>query len=172
MVQFISGRLRQEDWYMSIQFEEIFEKRFYRCLAANDSITIDENELRSHFEGYEDWVIPIKDLSNDEKIIVHDVAEIASYKSNWKNPIVTIDFKKFNIFSCWANMNQIDEMFYRFEYGLSKRIEMCYKDKNGTVINSFYVETKDDALIKAKELFDKGYDVYINNVEVALWVRK
>ena len=69
-------------------------------------------------------------------------------------------------------MNQIDEMFYRFEYGLSKRIEMCYKDKNGTVINSFYVETKDDALIKAKELFDKGYDVYINNVEVALWVRK
>lgn len=172
MTQFICGRLKQERWDMSLQFEEIFEKRFYSCLAANDLITIDENELRSHFEGCNDLVIPIKDLSNDEKIIVHDVAEIANFRANWKNPIVSIDFKKFSIKPCWANMNQIDEMFYRFEYGLSKRIEMCCMDKNETVIDSFFVETKDDALIKAKELFDKGYDVYINNVEVALWVRK
>ena len=173
MIQFISGRLKQEYWDMSLQFEEIFEKRFHRCLAANDLITIDENELRSHFQGYDDWVIPIKDLSDDEKIIVNDVAEIAKYKSNWKNLIVTIDFKKYEISPCWHNLNQIDELFYDLEYNkFCKQITIPYGKDKYALDKEFTATSKDEALTKMKELFDEGYYIFNRGWEVELWVRK
>lgn len=173
MTQFISGRLKQKYWDISLQFEEIFEKRFHHCLAANDLITIYENELRSHFEGYDDWVIPIKDLSDDEKIIVHDVAEIANYKSDWKNPIITVDYKKYGIYSCWHNMNQIDELFYNLEYDkFCKQITIPYGKDKYTPDKEFTATSKDEALSKMKELFDNGYYIFNNGWEVKLWVRK
>ena len=173
MTQFINGRLKQEDRDISLRFEEIFEKRFYRCLAANDLITIDENELRSHFEGYDDWVIPIKDLSDDEKIIVRDVTEIANYKSDWKNPIVTVDYEKYGIYSCWHNMNQIDELFYDLEYGkFCKQVTISYGKDKYTPDKEFNATSKDEALTKMKELFDNGYYIFNHGWEVKLWVRK
>lgn len=173
MVQFISGRLKQENSDMSLRFEEIFEKRFYRCLAANDLITIDENELRSHFEGYDDWVIPIKDLSDDEKIIVHNVTEIASYKSDWKNPIVTVDYKKYSIHPCWHNMNQIDDLFYGLEYSkFCKQITIPYGKDKYTPDKEFTATNKDEALTKMKKLFDEGYYIFNCGLEVKLWIRK
>ena len=173
MVQFYFGRLMQKHWGASLNFKDIFSKRFHQHLCANDFITVDENELRSHYKKFDDLIIPIKDLTDEEFKIVIDVIGFASWSSNWLKPIITVNFKKFDIYPCWDNMNQIDIMFYELEYNdVIKQVEFQYGKKKYNPDKTFSAESKDEALTKIKELFDEGNYIYFRNNEVRLWVRE
>ena len=173
MIQFIYGRLMQERKYESLELQTIFSKRFHLNLAANELITIDDNEIRSHFEGYDDQIIQKSDLSEEEKKTVNDAYYWAACAGRCMNPIVTVDYKKYGIYSCWDNMNQIDELFYDLEYNkFRKQITIQYGKDKYTPDEEFTATSKDDALTKMKELFNKGYYIFNHGWEVKLWVRK
>lgn len=173
MVQFIYGRFMQERYYDSLDLQTIFSKRFHLNLAANELITIDDNEIRSHFEGYDDQIIQKSDLSEEEKEIVSDAFYWASCDSRRMKPIVTVDYKKYGIRSCWHNMNQIDELFYNLEYDkFCKQVTIQYGKDEYAPDEELTAITKDEALTKMKELFDKGYYFFNGGWEVKLWVRK
>jgi hypothetical protein len=173
MVQFIFGRFMQEHWDESLHLQTIFSKRFHLNLAANELITIDDNEIRSHFEGYDDQIILKSDLSEEEKETVNYAYYWASWGGRCKKPIVTVDYKKYGIHSCWHNMNQIDELFYNLEYDqFCKQITIPYGKDEYTPDKEFTATSKDEALTKMKELFDEGYYIFNRGWEVELWVRK
>lgn len=175
MMQFIYGRFMQEHWDESLRLQTIFSKRFHLNLAANELITIDDNEIRSHFEGYDDQIIQKHDLSEEEKETVNDAYYWASFGGRCMKPIVTVDYKKYGIHSCWHNMNQIDEMFYSLEYdNFVKEVKFQYGKDKYAPDKEFSAATKDEALTKIKELFDEGYYIFYRggNEEIKLWARK
>jgi hypothetical protein len=173
MVQFIYGRFMQERYCDSLDLQTIFSKRFHLNLAANELITIDDNEIRSHFEGYDDQIIQKSDLSEEEKEIVSYAFYWASCDSRCMKPIVTVDYKKYGICSCWHNMNQIDELFYNLEYNkFCRQITIPYGRDKYAPDEEFTATSKDEALTKMKELFDEGYYIFNRGWEVKLWVRK
>ncbi len=173
MIQFIYGRFMQERWDESLRLQTIFTKRFHLNLAANELITIDDNEIRSHFEGYDDQIIQKSDLSEEEKETVNDAYYWAACAGRRMKPIVTVDYKKYGIHSCWHNMNQIDELFYDLEYDmLCKQITITYGKDKYAPDEEFTATSKDEALTKMKELFDEGYYIFNRDWEVKLWTRK
>ena len=173
MVQFIYGRLMQEHWDTSIHLQTIFTKRFHLNLAANEVITINDNEIRSHFEGYDDQIIQKKDITEEEKEIVNKVSYWAAYSGRCMKPIVTVDYEKYDIYPCWHNMNQIDELFYNLEYDkFCKQIIILYGKDKYTPDKEFIVTNKDEALTRMKKLFDEGYYIFNRGWDVELWVRK
>ena len=173
MVQFIYGRYMQEHWDESLRLETIFSKRFHLGVAANELITIDDNEIRSHFEGYDDQVIQKKDLTEEEKKTVNDASYWAAYAGRCMKPIVTVDYKKYGIHSCWHNMNQIDELFYNLEYDkFCKQVKIPYGKDKYAPDKELIATNKDEALTKMKELFDKGYYFFNRGWAVRLWVRE
>mgnify|MGYP003303248843 CR=1 FL=1 len=170
MVQFIYGRFWQENWEEHwdevLRFERIFSKRF----PANLLITIDDNEIRSHFEGDDDEIIQKSDLSEEEKETVNNVYYWAVRAGRCMKPIVTVDYKKYGIYPCWHNVNLIDKLFYNLEYNkFCKQITIQYgKDKHAPD-KEFTATSKDKALTKIKKLSDKGYYIFNCGWEVTLF---
>lgn len=168
MVQFIYGRFHQEHWDKAWRLERIFSKRF----PANLLITIDDNEIRSHFEGDDDEIIQKSDLSEEEKEIINDAYYWAVRAGKCMKPIVIVDYKKYDIYPCWHNVIQIDELFYDLEYDeFCKQITIQYGKDKYAPDKEFTATNKDKALTRMKKLFDKGYYIFNHGCEIELWVR-